>query len=61
MNNTNNPVDELEQLETEQQQQNSAVNSIDINSVDLIEIVVEMGKGALDMASSIIENIDVDF
>lgn len=61
MNNTNNPVDELEQLETEQQQQNSEVNSIDVNPVDLIEIVVEMGKGALDMASSIIENIDVDF
>ncbi|OBY74565.1 hypothetical protein [Acinetobacter gyllenbergii] len=61
MNNTNNPVDELEQLETEQQQQNSTVNSIDLNPVDLVEIVVEMGKGALDVASSIIEKIEIDF
>ncbi|MCU4583086.1 hypothetical protein KTJ32_19015 [Acinetobacter gyllenbergii] len=61
MNNTNNPVDELGQLESDQQQQNSTVNSIDLNPVDLVEIVVEMGKGALDVASSIIEKIEIDF
>lgn len=61
MNNTNNPVDELGQLESDQQQQNSTVNSIDVNPVDLVEIVVEMGKGALDVASSIIEKIEIDF
>ncbi|MBK5647673.1 conserved hypothetical protein [Acinetobacter proteolyticus] len=60
MNNMNNPVDDLEQLENEQQQQNSTTHSVDINPVDLVEIVVEIGKGALDIASSIIENIDVD-
>jgi len=61
VNNTNNPVDELGQLESDQQQQNSTVNSIDLNPVDLVEIVVEMGKGALDVASSIIEKIEIDF
>ncbi|QHH95021.1 hypothetical protein FPL18_14910 [Acinetobacter gyllenbergii] len=60
MNNMNNPVDDLEQLENEQQQQSSTTHSVDINPVDLVEIVVEIGKGALDVASSIIENIDVD-
>lgn len=60
MNNMSNPVDDLEQLENEQQQQSSTTHSVDINPVDLVEIVVEIGKGALDVASSIIENIDVD-
>ncbi|EPF81463.1 hypothetical protein GCM10025882_30960 [Acinetobacter gyllenbergii] len=61
MNNTNNPVDELGQLESDHQQQNSTVNSIDLNPVDLVEIVVEIGKGALDVASSIIEKVEIDF
>lgn len=62
MSNQDNKIDELAQLENEnEQQQNSTAHSIDVSSLDVAEIVVEMGKGVLDVASSIIENIDIDF
>ncbi|QHH97260.1 hypothetical protein [Acinetobacter dispersus] len=62
MSNQDNKIAELAQLENEdKQQQNSIAHSIDGSSIDLAEIVVEMGKGVLDVASSIIENIDIDF
>lgn len=62
MDNQDNKIDEIAQLESEDgKQQNSIAHSIDVSQIDLAEIVVEMGKGVLDVASSIIENIDIDF
>ncbi|MCH7389662.1 hypothetical protein [Acinetobacter dispersus] len=62
MSNQDNKIDELAQLENEnEQQQNSTAHSIDVSSLDVVEIVIEMGKGVLDVASSVIENIDIDF
>lgn len=62
MNNQGNKIAELAQLENEdEQQQNSTAHSIDVSSLDVVEIVIEMGKGVLDVASSVIENIDIDF
>lgn len=47
MNNQGNKIAELAQLENEdEQQQNSAAHSIDGNSIDLAEIVIEMGEGS---------------
>ncbi|WP_228284317.1 hypothetical protein [Acinetobacter sp. Tr-809] len=46
MNHQENKMDELAQSENEDQQpQNSAAHSIDVNSIDLVEIVIEMGNG----------------
>ncbi|MCH7396024.1 hypothetical protein MMP66_17400 [Acinetobacter dispersus] len=62
MDNQDNKIDEIAQLESEDgKQQNSTAHSIDVSPIDLAEIVVEMGKGVLDVTSSIIENIDIDF
>ncbi|USA45139.1 hypothetical protein NDN11_10375 [Acinetobacter sp. C26M] len=62
MNHQENKMDELAQSENEdQQQQNSAVHSIDVNPIDLVEIVIEMGNGVVDVASAIVKNIDINF
>lgn len=50
MNYQENKMDELTQSENEDQQpQNSAAHSIDVNSIDLVEIVIEMGNGKWEM------------
>lgn len=51
---TNSQDNKINELENEDQQpQSSVVNSINFNPVDLVEIVVEIGRDALDIASSI--------
>ncbi|ENW92387.1 hypothetical protein [Acinetobacter dispersus] len=62
MSNQDNKIAELAQLESEnEKQQNSTAHSIDVSSLDVVEIVIEMGKGVVDVASSVLENIDIDF
>jgi len=62
MSNQDNKIDELAQLENEnEKQQNSTAHSIDVSSLDVVEIVIEMGKGVVDVASSVLENIDINF
>lgn len=51
------PVENTEQ----QNNQNSTDWSSGIDPVDLVELVVELGKDALDVVGGALENIDISF
>ena len=52
-------------IEENQQQQQENQNSSDwtsgIDPIDLVDLAVEVGKGALDIVGSALENIDISF
>lgn len=56
---TNN-VEDLD-LEDEQKQENSVLNSVNPHPVDVTDLLVEIGKDIADFASSILDNIDINF
>ncbi|HCA5146739.1 hypothetical protein ABFP35_01060 [Acinetobacter baumannii] len=56
---TNN-VEDLD-LEDEQKQENSVLNSVNPDPVDVTDLLVEIGKDIADFASSILDNIDINF
>lgn len=56
---TNN-VEDLD-LEDEQKQENSVLNSVNPDPVDVTDLLVEIGKDIDDFASSILDNIDINF
>lgn len=61
MNQQENPLEALEQTVNQQQQEqqsNSTLSSINPDPVDLTELVVGLGKDALEFVSSIADHID---
>ncbi|MDV7635175.1 hypothetical protein R4796_02250 [Acinetobacter baumannii] len=63
MKNQNDPIKNIEQLDTEneQKQENSVLNSVNPDPVDVVDLFVEIGKDIADFASSILDNIDINF
>lgn len=53
--------DELLQEQTNSQKDSSIANAINPDPIDLTELVVDLGKGVLDVASSLLDKIDIDF
>ena len=63
MPNQNEQINNVEQLgtENEQKQENSVLNSVNPDPVDVADLIVEIGKDVVDFASSILDNIDINF
>lgn len=63
MQNQIHPIDNVEQLdaEDEQKQENSVLNSVNPDPVEVTDLIVEIGKDVVDFASSIFDNIDINF
>ncbi|MFY5845791.1 hypothetical protein ACOUEK_17900 [Acinetobacter baumannii] len=63
MRNQNDPINNMEQLDAEdaQKQENSVLNSVNPDPVDVADLIVEIGKDVVDFASSILDNIDINF
>ncbi|MDH2589205.1 hypothetical protein [Acinetobacter baumannii] len=63
MQNQNDPINNIEQLDTEdaQKQENSVLNSVNPDPVEITDLFVEIGKDIADFASSILDNIDINF
>ncbi|WP_288420510.1 hypothetical protein [uncultured Acinetobacter sp.] len=63
MQNQNVPINNIEQLdvEDEQKQENSVLNSVNPDPVEVTDLIVEIGKDIVDFASSILDNIDINF
>lgn len=56
-----NATEALEQTEQEQQQSSSADGLGVVDLGDLTELISELGKEAVDLVSSILDNIDLNF
>ncbi|QNW93733.1 hypothetical protein IC800_11855 [Acinetobacter seifertii] len=63
MQNQIHPIDNVEQLdaEDEQKQENSVLNSVNPDPVEVTDLIIEIGKDVVDFASSIFDNIDINF
>ncbi|WP_335975717.1 hypothetical protein [Acinetobacter calcoaceticus] len=63
MHNQNEQINNVEQLgtENEQKQENSVLNSVNPDLVEVTDLIVEIGKDIVDFASSIFDNIDINF
>lgn len=63
MQNQNDPINNIEQLdvEDEQKQENSVLNSVNPDLVEVTDLIIEIGKDVVDFASSILVNIDINF
>ncbi|MCE6235540.1 hypothetical protein [Acinetobacter pittii] len=63
MPNQNEQINNVEQLgtENEQKQENSVLNSVNPDPVDVADLIVEIGKDVVEFASSILDNIDINF
>ena len=63
MQNQIEPINKSEQLDTEkeQKQENSGLNSVNPELVEVKNLIVEIGKDIVDFASSIFDNIDINF
>ncbi|MDC4422547.1 hypothetical protein NQ683_17360 [Acinetobacter baumannii] len=63
MKNQNDPIKNIEQLDTEneQKQENSVLNSVNPDPVEVTDLFVEIGKDIGDFASSILDIIDINF
>ncbi|WP_151686974.1 hypothetical protein [Acinetobacter nosocomialis] len=63
MQNQNEQINNVEQLEVEdkQKQEDSILNSVNPDLVEVKDLIVEIGKDIADFASSIFDNIDINF
>ncbi|HCW6438560.1 TPA: hypothetical protein OXT28_002779 [Acinetobacter baumannii] len=63
MQNQNEQINNVEQLDTEneQKQENSVLNSVNPDLVEVKDLIVEIGKDIVDFASSVFVNIDINF
>lgn len=63
MQNQNEQINNVEQLDTEneQKQENSVLNSVNPDLVEVKDLIVEIGKDIVDFASSVFDNIDINF
>ncbi|KQG97202.1 hypothetical protein APC57_03530 [Acinetobacter baumannii] len=63
MQNQNKQINNDEQLDTEdaQKQENTVLNSVNPDPVDVTDLIVEIGKDVVDFASSIFDNLGINF
>ncbi|EPF6421760.1 hypothetical protein P8N37_000821 [Acinetobacter baumannii] len=63
MQNQNEPINKIEQIDTEneQKQENSVLNSVNPDLVEVKDLIVEIGKDIADFATSVFDNIDINF
>lgn len=63
MQNQIHPTNNVEQLDVadEQKQENSVLNSVNPDPVEVTDLIVEIGKDIADFASSILDNFDINF
>ncbi|WP_284928181.1 hypothetical protein [Acinetobacter baumannii] len=63
MQNQNEQINNVGQLDTEneQKQENSVLNSVNPDLVEVKDLIVEIGKDIVDFASSVFDNIDINF
>jgi len=63
MKNQNDPIENIEQLDadSEQKQENSVLNSVNPDPVEVTDLIVEIGKDIADFASSVFDNFDINF
>jgi len=63
MKNQNDTINNIEQLEVEdeQKQENSVLNSVNPDPVEVTDLIVEIGKDIVNFASSVFDNIDINF
>ena len=63
MQNQIDPINKIEQLDTEneQKQENSVLNSVNPDLVEVTDLIVEIGKDIADFATSVFDNIDINF
>ncbi|WP_445534916.1 hypothetical protein [Acinetobacter sp. G18] len=63
MQNQNEQINNVEQLDTEneQKQENSVLNYVNPDLVEVKNLIVEIGKDIVDFASSVFDNIDINF
>ncbi|GAA5562439.1 hypothetical protein I6M96_17000 [Acinetobacter seifertii] len=61
MQNQNEQINNVEQLDTgnEQKQENSVLNSVNPDLVEVKNLIVEIGKNAVDFASTIFDGVDI--
>lgn len=59
MQNQNEQINNVEQLDTEneQKQENSVLNSVNPDLVEVKDLIVEIGKDIVDFASSVFDNM----
>lgn len=62
MQNQNEQINNVEQLDTEneQKQENSVLNSVNPDLVEVKNLIVEIGKNVVDFASTIFDGIDIN-
>ncbi|MGP4771472.1 hypothetical protein ACS125_13170 [Acinetobacter sp. PFS20] len=64
MKNQNNSIInnfEITESEVEQKQENSLLNSVNPDPVEVTELIVEIGRSVVDSVSSIFDNVDINF
>ncbi|WP_410565164.1 hypothetical protein [Acinetobacter sp. H1(2024)] len=63
MQNQIDPINNVKQLDIEdkQKQENSVLNSVNPDLVEVKDLIVEIGKDIADFASSVFDNIDITF
>ncbi|MFI8127084.1 MULTISPECIES: hypothetical protein [Acinetobacter] len=63
MQNQIDPINNVKQLDIEdkQKQENSVLNSVNPDLVEVKDLIVEIGKDIADFASSVFDNIDINF
>ncbi|ELW79525.1 TPA: hypothetical protein PJH62_003273 [Acinetobacter nosocomialis] len=63
MQNQIHPINNVEQLDVqdEPKQENSVLNSVNPDLVEVKDLIVEIGKDIVDFASSVFDNIDINF
>ncbi|MDM9639313.1 hypothetical protein [Acinetobacter nosocomialis] len=63
MQNQNEQINNVEQIDTEneQKQENSVLNSVNPDLVEVKDLIVEIGKDIADFVSSVFDNIDINF
>lgn len=63
MQNQNEQINNVEQINTEneQKQENSVLNSVNPDLVEVTDLIVEIGKDIADFATSVFDNIDINF
>ncbi|MPS60563.1 hypothetical protein [Acinetobacter sp.] len=63
MQNQNEQINNVEQLDVEdnKKQEDSVLNSMNPDLVEVKDLIVEIGKDIADFASSIFDNIDINF
>ncbi|WP_202742159.1 hypothetical protein [Acinetobacter calcoaceticus] len=62
-NQDNSIINNFEAIESEveKKKENSLLNSVNPDPVEVTELIIEIGKNVVDFTSSIFDNIDINF